>query len=105
MPGSEPSTRVSSTTWAWLALVAMTLLAWSLGVFGQASASDARLATLGVIATACMKVWLIARQFMDLRIAPPWLRYGFSAWIVAVGTLLALICVAPHGWPLPWNAP
>ena len=72
----------SYMTWAWGLLIAITLLAWWLGTAEQS------LAALGVIVTACFKVWIIAYQFMELKIAPAPLRLGFLLWVISIGAVL-----------------
>ncbi len=62
--------------------MAITLLAWWLGTAEQS------FATQGVIATACLKVWIIAYQFMELKIAPTPLRLGFLLWVIVIGSIL-----------------
>ncbi len=76
-------------TRAWLVLVSMTALAWWFGVSAQDAVNATQVALLGVIATACIKIWIIGYQFMELRIAPAGLRYGFLAWVVGIGVILA----------------
>ena len=73
---------LSHMTWAWGLLMAITILAWKLGTLDQS------LAALGVIVTACFKVWIIAHQFMELKIAPAPLRLGFLLWVIGIGAVL-----------------
>lgn len=73
---------LSHMTWAWGLLMAITLLAWWLGTAEQS------LVVLGVIVTACLKVWIIAYQFMELKIAPAPLRSGFLVWVISIGAIL-----------------
>jgi cytochrome c oxidase subunit IV len=71
-------------TIVWAILSAATLVSWLLG--------DAHLATklvgVVVVVTAFVKVALIGEHFMELRTAPPQLRYAFLGWCVLVPTVL-----------------
>lgn len=86
---------LGATVWAWLLLVAMTAIAWRFGMSARGTADGLSLAVIGVIASAGIKVWIVGYQFMELRIAPRGLRYGFLAWVVVIGLVLIAICLQP----------
>ncbi|MBK6657496.1 MAG: cytochrome C oxidase subunit IV family protein [Proteobacteria bacterium] len=92
MTSKHQTGSLSAFTWAWLTLVGMTAVGWW---FGLSARNCERGATvlLGVIAAACIKVWIIGYQFMELRVAPAWLRYGFLAWVTGIGVVLTAICL------------
>lgn len=93
MTSKHQAGSLSAFTWAWLTLVGMTAVGWWFGLSARATASVAPLVLLGVIAAACIKVWIIGYQFMELRVAPAWLRYGFLAWVTGIGVVLTAICL------------
>ena len=68
----------------WLVLTAATLLSWYLGDGHGAT----KVAAVGVIVTGFLKVALIGEHFMELRTAPPQLRYAFLGWCVLVPSIL-----------------
>ena len=75
-------------TWAWFLLVAVTMLAWWLAEGEQKIAGAT---TTAIFLTASVKIWIIGYQFMELKIAPAFLRYGFLLWLVTIScTLLSL---------------
>jgi len=78
---------------AWLALVGSTLFGWWLGHTVHSAEGAVRLATAGVLVTACVKTWIVGFQFMELRHAPWWLRHSFDAWVVALCAVLLFLCV------------
>ena len=50
-------------TWAWFLLVAVTMLAWWLADGEQEIAGGT---TTAIFLTACVKIWVIGYQFMEL---------------------------------------
>jgi len=85
---------VHAATVAWLLLVMATGIGWALGHSVRSGAPEAvSVAMVGVIATAFVKVWIVGFQFMELRDAPWWLRRGFDAWVLGVGSVLVAICL------------
>ena len=75
-------------TWAWILLVTVTMLAWWLAEGEQKLAVAT---TMAIILTACVKIWIIGYQFMELKIAPAFLRYGFLLWLVAISCILIFL--------------
>ena len=51
-------------TWAWFLLVAVTMLAWWLADGEQEIAGGT---TTAIFLTACVKIWVIGFQFMELK--------------------------------------
>jgi Prokaryotic Cytochrome C oxidase subunit IV len=80
------------TTYVWIFLSAITLISWWLGpahAGGHAVASTA--ISIAVLAIALIKARLIIRYFMEVRIAPLWLRLFTDAWLIVFwGTILAV---------------
>lgn len=76
----------------WAGLVAATALSFWLGDDHGLGTGDATvLALLGV---TFAKVWLVGRQFMELRTAPPLLRGLFDGYVVVVPAALAALYLA-----------
>ncbi len=68
----------------WGVLIVATLLSWYLGDGHGATT----FAAVTVIVTAFLKVALIGDHFMELRGAPPQLRWVFMGWCVVVPAVL-----------------
>ena len=79
---------LSLMTWAWVLLVAVTMLAWWLAEGEQKMAGAT---TTAIFITACVKIWVIGYQFMEPKIAPAFLRYGFLLWLVAISCILVFL--------------
>ena len=75
-------------TWAWFLLVAVTMLAWWLAEGEQKIAGAT---TTAIFVTACVKIWIIGYQFMELKIAPAFLRYSFFLWLAAISCTLVFL--------------
>jgi hypothetical protein len=71
----------------WLLLSAVTLVSAALGATDGFEPSE--LVTAGVLVIAAVKARFILRDFMDVRAAPAWLRYGTDAWL----TVLLAACL------------
>lgn len=71
-------------TIVWAILTAATLISWYLGD-GHLTTT---LAAVLVVITGFAKVALIGEHFMELRTAPPQLRYTFLAWCILTPTML-----------------
>jgi hypothetical protein len=71
-------------TIVWAVLTAATLVSWYLGDGHLAT----KLAAVLVVVTGFAKVALIGEHFMELRTAPPQLRFVFLGWCVLVPTVL-----------------
>ncbi|MGV8073144.1 MAG: cytochrome C oxidase subunit IV family protein [Syntrophobacteraceae bacterium] len=72
-------------TRAWLTLVAVTILSWSLAESPEVAA---RLAATAVILIAAFKVRLVFIYFMEIPWKPkPW-RYVFEVWTVVVAVII-----------------
>jgi hypothetical protein len=64
-------------------LISVTVLSWYLGTGGGAHPLAPNLAISAVVLfIALLKVWLIMREFMDIRTAPAWVRRSTAAWLV-----------------------
>lgn len=85
--------RFSPLTLAWAILVAATGIGWWFGHASQIGDDGARIFTAGVIVTAFFKAWLVGFQFMELKLAPRWLRCIYDLWIVGVCAALIFICL------------
>lgn len=77
-----------SATLVWLLLIAITLVSWTCGSSHELAALDIwPFANIAMLMLAGVKVRLIMRHFMEVRRAPPALRWVCDGWIV-------LVCVA-----------
>lgn len=70
-------------TSVWAILVAATFLS-----FETMSMGSAALLRTFILIIAFTKVWLVGREFMELRHAPPLLLWTFQAWVVITGAVL-----------------
>lgn len=82
MKGSTVASRITAArvTWTWALLSMLTMLSWTLAADRRFSPSTAL--TIGILAIAAVKTRLVIRQFMDVRVAPAWLRRATDAWLV-----------------------
>jgi cytochrome c oxidase subunit IV len=85
--------RLNANTIAWLALMVATALSWAFGHEARGEETIAAAAVAGVIASAAVKVAIIAWQFMELHGAPRWLLWGLLGWLAAITTVLLAICL------------
>lgn len=79
-------------TVAWLALSAITLLSWWLAP-GHSAGLAVPSVPITVIAVLLgfIKCRMIIRSFMEVRDAPPWLRYSTDLWLVVLwGSVLVI---------------
>lgn len=72
-------------TIVWLGLVAATVVTFWLGSRHPLPATSIGLAASIAIMIGIGKAAFIGLEFMELRHAPPGLRYAFLAWCAAVG--------------------
>lgn len=75
-----------TTTAAWIALSAITVISWWLSpghaATGQVQASAP--ITITVVVLAAVKARLVMRSFMDVGGAPRWLRVATDGWLVTL---------------------
>jgi hypothetical protein len=76
-------------TLVWLALLAITAVAWGLG--SDHGLHRAQAITIVVIALAFVKIAGVGRWFMELREAPMLLRGIFGGYVVVVGAALIIL--------------
>tara|TARA_B100000963_G_C22484904_1_gene606453 strand:+ start:719 stop:994 length:276 start_codon:yes stop_codon:yes gene_type:complete len=88
MNNSKQIIGLSLMTWAWLLLVAVTMLAWWIAEGEQKMPGST---TMAIFLTACVKIWVIGYQFMELKLAPAFLRYGFLLWLIAITCSLVFL--------------
>lgn len=74
---------------AWLLLIAASFISWEAGRIDHGTP----LPGLGqmTIGIAFAKVIVVGREFMELRLAPPALRWAFQAWAACVAGLLIVL--------------
>ena len=75
-------TVTSRITWAWALLSALTVVSWVLAGTRRFSPSTA--VTIAVLAIAAVKTRTVIRQFMEVRVAPRWLRRATDAWLAVL---------------------
>jgi hypothetical protein len=71
-------------TWAWLALVAITIGSWWLAPAHSGTAEANVPITAVVLALALIKSRLIIRHFMEVQSAPRWLKLATDSWLVVL---------------------
>ncbi|HKS99266.1 MAG TPA: cytochrome C oxidase subunit IV family protein [Rugosimonospora sp.] len=86
----------SQTTYVWVVLSALTVLAWWLGAErGGSGAGRSVAVTAAVLALGLVKVRCVLRYFMEVRTAPRWLRLSTDGWLLVLwGSMLALYLAA-----------
>jgi hypothetical protein len=73
-------------------LVFVTLLSWFLGTGGGGHPTKVNLAiSAAVIFIALLKVRLILREFMEVGMAPAWVRRTSDAWLAIFFTALFVV--------------
>lgn len=73
--------------WVWIGLMAATGLSWWLAHRGG-STDSLTAATIGMMVVAFVKIRFVGLHFMELRHAPPELRFAFEGWIVVVCAMI-----------------
>ena len=72
-------------TWAWIALVAITIGSWWLApAHAGGAVQPSALITAVVLLLALIKSRLIIRYFMEVRTAPRWLKLATDGWLAAL---------------------
>ncbi|MFI6365183.1 cytochrome C oxidase subunit IV family protein [Nocardia sp. NPDC050630] len=77
--------------YAWIALTAITLLAWQLA---PGHADTTRLDTgliIAVVVLGLIKCRLIIRYFMEIRHAATWLKIATDTWLAVIWTTMLAI--------------
>lgn len=79
-------------TYVWLALTALTVLAWWLAPGRSGALATASVPiTVAVLVVGLIKSRLIIRYFMEVRTAPVWLKRSTDAWLVLLFGLILVI--------------
>ena len=73
---------MSRITWTWALLSALTMVSWALAATRRFTPSTA--VTIVVLAIAAVKTRTVIRQFMEVRVAPRWLRRATDAWLAVL---------------------
>lgn len=69
----------------WLFLVAATLCSWWAAASSSSGGSQISVAvTASVLLMSFVKVRLVLMHFMEVRFAPPWLRWSCDGWLILV---------------------
>jgi hypothetical protein len=67
----------------WLVLVLATVVSWWLGSNdANGSHQPAILTRTAIFSVAIVKCRLVIRHYMEVRFAPPWLRWACDAWLL-----------------------
>jgi len=85
-----------TTTYAWIALCAITILSWWLApAHGHGEPVGPSMPiTVAVIALGFIKGRMIIRYFMEVRTAPRWIKLATDAWLVVLwAAVLAIYLV------------
>ena len=76
---------VRSITWAWIALMVITIGSWSLA---PAHASHAVQASVPITALVLAMTWvktrMVFQHFMEVNTAPKWLKYATDGWLTGL---------------------
>jgi len=86
----------SRATALWLVLVSLTFLSLEF-LQGLTFGGNRRVGVIAVVIVAFTKVRLVGLDYMELRTAPPLLRYFFEVWILIV--MLAIILISRPAVP------
>jgi len=81
----------TKATYAWLLLIALTALSWSLGTDHGLAFGGHVAASLTIVAVAVFKVRIVGLCFMEVRTAPIPLRVLFEGYCAALFGLLAVL--------------
>jgi len=76
------------TTLTWLGLVCITFGSWAIGHHAGPGGTEA--SGVAVLLIAFVKVRIVAREFMEVRSAPRWLRAASDGWILLLTTVLVV---------------
>jgi caa(3)-type oxidase subunit IV len=84
-----------TVTWVWLALVVITIGSWWLSPARGGGLTEPSVpVTAVVLVLAIVKSRFIIRYFMEVRTAPPWLKYATDAWLaVLFGAILVIYLI------------
>jgi hypothetical protein len=67
----------------WLVLLLATVLSWWLGSDTPVrSPAAGMLSAISILAVAIIKCRLVIRNYMDVRLAPPWLQRACDGWLL-----------------------
>ncbi|MBO0678074.1 cytochrome C oxidase subunit IV family protein [Mycolicibacterium sp. S2-37] len=85
-------TTTRTITYAWAALVLITVISWWLAPGHRpAPAAGSIPIAVAVVVLGFVKCRVVIRYFMEVRTAPRWLRLGTDSWLVALwGAVLAI---------------
>jgi uncharacterized membrane protein len=82
-------------TLVWAVLMLATVLSWTLGTRHDVFGAGTRVATIGVLVLAFVKVRLIGTHFMELHQAPRALARAFDGWVVVVCVMIIGLYLFP----------
>ncbi|MGE2837022.1 cytochrome C oxidase subunit IV family protein [Mycobacterium sp. SMC-4] len=87
----EPTTQ-RAITWAWVALVAITIGSWWLAPahFTETVEPSTPITAL-VLALTVIKSRLVIQYFMEVRTAPRWLRRATDGWLAGLVAVVFVI--------------
>lgn len=71
-----------------------TVVSWVTAPDHGATTHGAQAAAVAALVLAMIKVRYVALDFMEVRDAPPPLRWGMEAWVATVGTTLVVLYLA-----------
>jgi hypothetical protein len=84
--------RTSATariTLAWIVTSGLTVISWALATTRRGHHLTSSVPeALAVLAIAAVKARFITQEFMEVRLAPTWLRRGVDAWFVGLWAAL-----------------
>ena len=74
----------------WVLLMSLTVLSWTLGEGLEVDPNVQSAASMLIMAAAIIKVRMVVLHFMDVKIAPTFLRIGMELWFVVIFLLIAM---------------
>lgn len=72
----------------WMLLVLVTFVSWWLGARGESGQLAVFPVTAAVVAIALVKTRLVFWHFMEVRNAPPWLRWNCDGWLAFLALMV-----------------
>jgi len=82
-------------TIVWAFLAAITVFSWWVGRGHGIEYQLNTAITVGVLAMASLKAWLVIDWFMEVRRAPVWLKRAAYGWVIGLLGLLILFYLFP----------
>lgn len=83
-------------TYVWAVLTAVTIVSWLIGRGRGAAYQVNSAVTVCVLMIAAIKALLVFQYFMEVRVAPAWLKCTTYGWVIGLLSLLLVTYWAVH---------